>query len=59
MIDELSYCTRFGYGVLIFSHVGVIMAKGTKIYGLYILNGSIFIGHVTLSSEELHDKKKI
>lgn len=35
------------------------MAKGSKICGLYILDGSIIIGHVFVASQNLIDKYKL
>jgi hypothetical protein len=37
MFDSLGYCTRIELGVMRISHGALVIAKGSKINGLYIL----------------------
>nr|KYP69670.1 hypothetical protein KK1_008870 [Cajanus cajan] len=41
------------------SNGALIVAKGTKKNGLYILDGYIIIAHVSVASQTLHDKTKL
>lgn len=56
MFDDLCYYTRFVHEVLKVSHGEMIIAKGSKIYDLYILEGSNFVVHSSSASEEFHEK---
>ena len=50
MFDDLGYCTRAEHGVLKIPPDELIIVKGSKIYGLYILEGSNVISHSSLTS---------
>lgn len=58
MFDHLGYCTRVEHELLNFLHGGMIISKGCKICGLYIIKGSNIIVHSLLCSEDFHDKNK-
>lgn len=58
MFDDLNGYTRVEHGVLKISQDGLIMVKGPKICGLYILYGSTAISYVS-SNEDFHDKNKL
>lgn len=47
MFDDLGYYTRIECRVLQISHDDLIMAKGSKVCGLYILDGFNIIGHAS------------
>lgn len=59
MFDDLDYYTKVEHGVLKISPNGVIMSKRSKIFKLYILDGSNVIGHSSLASEDFYDKNKL
>lgn len=59
MFDDLGYCTKVERRVLNISYDGVIIVKGSKIYGLCILEGSKFVVHSSLTSGGFHNKKKL
>lgn len=59
MFGDLDYYVRVKHVVLMISQGGVTMAKGSKISGLYILDGFNVIGHSPLASEEFYDKNKL
>lgn len=59
MFDDLGKCTKFEYRVFKSLHGRFIMAKLSKMCGLYILDGSIIIVHASLASKEFHDKNKL
>ena len=59
MFDDLCYCTRVEHGVLKISHDELIIDKGSKICGLYNLEGSNVISHSSLTSGGFHDKYKL
>ncbi|CAK8533702.1 unnamed protein product [Lathyrus sativus] len=59
MFDDLGYCTRVQHGVLKILHDELIIAKGSKICGLYILEGSNVIINSSLTSGGFHDKEEL
>lgn len=59
MFGDLSFCTIVKHGVLKILHDGFIMAKWSKISGLYILDGFVFIICASSISEKFHDKNKL
>ena len=59
MFDDLGYCTRVEHGVLKISRDELIIAKGSKICGLYILEGSNVVIHSSLTSGGFHDKEEL
>lgn len=50
MFDSLGYCTRIEHGVCKIEHDALITVKGSKMNGLYILDGSIVIGNASVAS---------
>nr|KYP59955.1 Retrovirus-related Pol polyprotein from transposon TNT 1-94 [Cajanus cajan] len=48
MFDGSGYSTKIEYGMMKISNGALIVAKGTKISGLYILNGYIVIAHASI-----------
>jgi hypothetical protein len=48
MFDGLGYCTRIESEVYKILHGALITVKGSKINGLYILDGSTVIGNASL-----------
>lgn len=59
MFDDLYYCTRVENGVLRILHGEVNIIKRSNICGLYIFKGFNVIVHLSFSSEDFHDKKKL
>ena len=58
-IDGLGYCTRIERGMMRISHGAFVIDKGSKIYGLYILEGSTVIAHASVASVNTLDKPKL
>lgn len=58
MFDDIDYCTKIESRVLKLLFGALIMTKGSKIYGLYILNGYIVIVHALLASQVFHNKSQ-
>lgn len=46
MLDDIIYCARFKHGVLKTFHHELIIAKGSKTRGLYILEGFNVVVHL-------------
>ncbi|KEH40324.1 hypothetical protein MTR_1g027280 [Medicago truncatula] len=59
MFDSLDYCIRIEYGVYEISHGALITLKGSKMNGLYILDGSIVIGNVSAASVVPHNNSEL
>ena len=59
MFDVLGYSTKIEHGILKISNGWLIVAKGTKRNGLYILYVSTIISHASMASQTLHDKIKL
>jgi hypothetical protein len=59
MFDGLGYCTRIERGVMRISHGALVIAKGSKINGLYILDGSTVISNALVASVETADITKL
>jgi len=59
MFDGLGYCTRIERGMMRISHGALVIAKGSKIHGLYILEGSIVIDHASVASVDTLDIIKL
>lgn len=59
MFDGLGYCTRIERGVMRISHGALVIAKGSKIHGLYILEGSTVIAHASVASVDTLDITKL
>jgi hypothetical protein len=59
MFDGLGYCTRIERGVMRISHGALVIAKGSKINGLYILDGSTVISNALAVSVETEDITKL
>ncbi|WJX42094.1 hypothetical protein P8452_29365 [Trifolium repens] len=53
------YCTRIERGVMRISHGALVIAKGSKINGLYILDGSTVISNALAVSVETEDITKL
>lgn len=56
MFDDLDYCIRIEHEVLKISHGEVIITKGYKICGLYILEASNVAVDLSSASEDFYDK---
>lgn len=59
MFDDLGYSTRVEHVVFKISHGEVIIAKWSKVWRLYILEGSNVIVLSSSASEDFHDKNKL
>jgi len=59
MFDGLGYCTRIERGMMRISHGALVIAKGSKIHGLYILEGSTVIAHTPIASVNNLDITKL
>lgn len=59
MFDDLGYHTIFEHGALKILYGGLIIAKGSRIYGLYIWEGSNVIFHSWSASEDFHDNEML
>lgn len=59
MFDNLAYCTRIEHGVLNILYCEKSIAKGSKIFRLYILKRYNVIVHLSSYSEHFHDKNKL
>ena len=59
MFDGLGYCTRIERGMIRISHGALVTAKGSKIHGLYILEGSPVIAHASFNSVDTLDITKL
>lgn len=59
MFDDLYYCSRIECGALKIAHGALIVANGSEMCGLYILDGSIIISHASVASQHLLDKSKL
>ncbi|MCH82500.1 putative Ty-1 copia retrotransposon protein [Trifolium medium] len=55
MHDNLGYETRIDHGIIEISLDAKIIGRGTKVYGLYLLDGSTIIGHAFIASRISHD----
>lgn len=55
----LGYFTRVKHMVLKIFHGDVIIAEGSKIYNLYILEDSNVVVHSSSFSEDFHNKNKL
>jgi len=58
MFDSLGYCTRIEHDVCKLL-CALIIVKGSKMNGLYILDGSIVIGHAFVASVASHNKSEL
>ena len=58
MFDYLGCCTRVEHGVLKISRYELIIAKGSKICVLYILEGSNIV-NLSLTSGGFHDNEEL
>lgn len=59
MFDSLGYSTRIEHGVCKISHGALITVKGSKMNGLYILDGSIVIGNASVASVVPHNNSEL
>jgi len=59
MFDSLSYDTRIDHVVCKISHGALIIVKGSKMNRLYILDGSILIGHASVASVTSHNNSEL
>ncbi|CAJ2678716.1 unnamed protein product [Trifolium pratense] len=59
MFDNLGYCTRIERGVMRISNGALVIAKGSKMNGLYILEGSTVISNALVTSVENADITKL
>jgi len=59
MFNGLGYCTRIECGMMRISHGALVIAKRSKIHGLYILEGSTIIAHASVASEDTLDITKL
>ncbi|CAJ2642413.1 unnamed protein product [Trifolium pratense] len=59
MFDNLGYCTRIERGVMRISSGALVIAKGSKMNGLYILEGSTVISNALVTSVENADITKL
>jgi len=59
MFYSLGYCTRIEHGVCKISHGALITVKGSKMNGLYILDGSIVIGNASVASVVPHNNSEL
>ncbi|KAK2414224.1 cysteine-rich RECEPTOR kinase [Trifolium repens] len=59
MFDGLGYSTRIERGVMRISHGALVIAKGSKMNGLYILEGSTVISNACVTSVENADITKL
>lgn len=59
MFDVLGYFTKIKHGMLKISSGSLILVKGTKMNGLYILDCSIVIALASMASQTPHDKIKL
>jgi len=50
MFGGLGYCTRIECGMMRISHGELVITKGSKVHGLYILKGSTVIAHTSVTS---------
>ena len=58
MFDGLGYCSRIEPGMMRISHGALLIAKGSEIKGLYILEGSTVIAHASVASVDTLDITK-
>lgn len=59
MFDSVGYCTRIEHGVCKILHGALITVKGSKMNGLYILDGSIVIGNTSVASVVPHNNSEL
>lgn len=59
MFVDPCYCTKAEYGMLSILHGAIIVAKLSKMCGLYVLNCSTVIDNASLSSQDFYDKTEI
>jgi len=59
MSDGLGYCTIIERGTMRISHGALVIAKWSKIHGLYILEGSTVITHALVASVDTLDITKL
>jgi hypothetical protein len=52
MFHELGYGTNIDYEIMGISHDTKIICGGTKVYGLYMLDGSIIIDHALVAGRD-------
>lgn len=57
MVDDLDNCTGSWYDMLKISYGALITPRGSKIYVLYILDGSIIIRNTLFSSQDFNNTK--
>lgn len=55
----LGYITKIERGLIKISNGALIVAKGVKMNGLHILDGSIVIAHAFVASQTLQDKTQL
>lgn len=53
IFDILGYITKIERGLIKISNGALIVAKGVKMNGLYILDGLIVIAHASVASQTL------
>jgi hypothetical protein len=56
--DRIGYYTRIKHKVCKTLHGAIITVKGSKMNGLYILDGSIVIGHASVTSVTPHNNSE-
>ena len=59
MFDTLAYTTQIEHGMMKIFKDSVMIAKGIKMNGLYILDGSTIIAQVVVASQNQHDKTNL
>nr|KYP46507.1 hypothetical protein KK1_031912 [Cajanus cajan] len=59
MFDSLGYTTKVEHGMMKISNGALIVAKGTKRNGLFILDGYTVIAHAFVTSQTLYYKIKL
>lgn len=59
MFDDLEYCIRIEIYLKNFMLYLLIISKGSKIHGLYVLDSSIVISNILLGSQDFNNKNNI
>ena len=59
MFDALRYTTQIEHGMMKIFKNSMIIAKGIKMNGLYILDDSIVIAQIDVASQNQHDKTSL
>jgi len=59
MFDASGYIAQIEHGMMKIFNNSVMIAKGIKMNGLYILDGSTVIAQTTVASQNEHDKTSL